>query len=104
MVSANSLGAEALGLGDQIGSIVPGLQPGCRITREQVRSRVLCVRSITLTNVEEVRKFFEPYEGWILGWRIGKQTSCHFFVKQLSPLPDILGVLPDRYGDSSTIG
>jgi imidazolonepropionase-like amidohydrolase len=26
MVSANSLGAEALGLGDQIGSIAPGLQ------------------------------------------------------------------------------
>lgn len=26
MVSANSLGAEALGLGDQIGSIAPGMQ------------------------------------------------------------------------------
>ena len=26
MISANSLGAEALGMGDQIGSIVPGLQ------------------------------------------------------------------------------
>jgi imidazolonepropionase-like amidohydrolase len=26
MVSANSLGAEALGLGDQIGSIAPGFQ------------------------------------------------------------------------------
>jgi imidazolonepropionase-like amidohydrolase len=26
MVSANSLGAEALSMGDQIGSIVPGLQ------------------------------------------------------------------------------
>ena len=26
MVSANSLGAEALGMGDQIGTMVPGLQ------------------------------------------------------------------------------
>ena len=26
MVSANSLGAEAMGLGDQIGSIAPGMQ------------------------------------------------------------------------------
>ena len=65
----------------------PGLQPGCRIAWEQVRSHVLCVPCHRYTTFEQrhLRKLFSTLiYRWIHLGEIGKQRSCHLIVKQLS--------------------
>ena len=54
MISANSLGAEALGMGDQIGSIVPGLQADIIALDGDPLKDITAVRRVTFVMKGEV--------------------------------------------------